>query len=124
MTTHPALRLLCLCVLLLMPPLLAPPPALADSFVAGTEDLPLMPELQPVAGSALSFDKPQGRIVEAQARGKVTRAAVLRFYAQTLPQLGWRPTGSNAWQREGEKLQLDFHGQDGALTVGFTLAPR
>jgi hypothetical protein len=124
MITRRPLRLLCLFALLLMPPLLASPPALADRFVAGTEDLPLMPELQPIAGSALSFDKPQGRIVEARAKGKVTRAAVLRFYAQTLPQLGWQPAGRNAWQREGEKLQLDFHGQDGALTVGFTLAPR
>ncbi|HZB93065.1 MAG TPA: hypothetical protein VE397_16580 [Stellaceae bacterium] len=108
--------------LLLM--LLAPLPALADSFVAGTEDVPLMPGLLPVAGSALDFDKPQGRIVEAQARGKVTRAAVAAFYAQTLPQLGWSPLGRDAWQREGETLRLDFHGADGALTVGFTLSPR
>lgn len=124
MTVHPALRLLCLAALLLTLPLPAMPPAFADSFVAGTEDLPLMPELEPVAGSAMSFDKPQGRIVEAQAKGQVTRAAVLRFYSQTLPQLGWRPAGRNAWRREGEKLQLDFRGRDGALTVGFTLAPR
>jgi hypothetical protein len=104
--------------------LLTPLPALADSFVAGTEDVPLMPELQPVEGSALTFDKPQGRIVEAQARGKVTRAAVHAFYAETLPQLGWKPAGAEAWQREGETLRLDFHGADGALTVGFTLSPR
>jgi hypothetical protein len=104
--------------------LLAPPPALADSFVAGTEDVPLMPGLQPVAGSALTFDKPQGRIVEAQASGKVTRAAVQRFYGASLPQLGWRPAGADAWRREGETLRLDFHGADGALTVGFTLSPR
>ena len=113
------LRRIALLLLLLMPL-----PALADSFVAGTEDVPLMPELQPVDGSALTFDKPQGRIVEAQASGKVTRAAVHAFYAQTLPQLGWKPAGPEAWQREGETLRLDFHGPDGALTVGFTLSPR
>ena len=104
--------------------LLMPLPALADSFVAGTEDVPLMPELQPVEGSGVTFDKPQGRIVEAQARGKVSRAAVHTFYAETLPQLGWKPAGAEAWQREGETLRLDFHGADGALTVGFTLSPR
>ena len=104
--------------------LLAPLPALADSFVAGTEDVPLMPGLQPVAGSALTFDKPQGRIVEAQASGKLARAAVQRFYAATLPQLGWKPTGADAWRREGETLRLDFHGPDGEITVGFTLSPR
>jgi hypothetical protein len=108
-------------VLLLL--LLTPLPALADSFVAGTEDVPLMPGLQPVAGSAISFDKPQGRIVEAQASGKVTRAAVRQFYASTLPQLGWKPAGAETWRREREMLRLDFRGQDGELTVGFTLSP-
>ncbi len=104
--------------------LLVPAPALADSFVAGTEDVPLMPGLQPVAGSALTFDKPQGRIVEAQARGALARGAVQRFYAATLPQLGWKAAGADAWRRDGETLRLDFHGSDGALTVGFTLSPR
>lgn len=104
--------------------LLLPRAALADDFVAGTEDVPLMPGLRPVAGSALTFDKPQGRIVEAQASGKVTRAAVHDFYAATLPQLGWKPAAGNAWRREGETLRLDFHGHDGELTVGFTLSPR
>jgi hypothetical protein len=103
--------------------LLAPPPALAQGFVAGTEDVPLMPGLQPVEGSALTFDKPQGRIVEAQAKGALARGAVQRFYAATLPELGWTPAGADAWRREGETLRLDFHGPDGALTVGFTLSP-
>jgi hypothetical protein len=97
--------------------------ALADEFVAGTEDLPLMPGLAAVAGSSLVFDKPQGRIVEAQAAGKVSRSAVQSFYGATLPQLGWTSAGANAWRREGELLRLDFHGQDGALTVGFSLSP-
>lgn len=104
--------------------LLTPLPAQADSFVAGTEDVPLMPGLRPVAGSSLAFDKPQGRIVEAQAAGKVTRAAVHQFYATTLPQLGWKHAGAEAWRRESEMLRLDFHGPDGDLTVGFTLSPR
>ena len=109
-------------VLLLM--LTVPVSALADDFVAGTEDVPLMPGLAPIEGSALTFDKPQGRIVEAQARGKVSRSAVHRFYAATLPQLGWKAAGAYAWRREDETLRLDFHGRDGALTVGFTLSPR
>lgn len=116
------LRRLVLSFLLLLA--LAPEAARADAFVAGTEDVPLMPDLQPVAGSALTFDKPQGRIVEAQAKGSVTRAAVLAFYGQTLPQLGWKPEGVHAWRREGETLRLDFRGRDGDLTVGFTLSPR
>jgi len=96
----------------------------ADAFVAGTEDLPLMPGLDTVRDSGLVFDKPQGRIVEAHATGKVTRAAVRRFYAATLPELGWAAEGPRSWRREGERLRIDIKGRDGDLRVGFTLSPR
>jgi hypothetical protein len=109
--------------LLLVPALAPGMPARADEFVPGTEDLPLMPGLSPVAGSSLVFDKPEGRIVEAQAKGKLTRDAVARFYVQTLPQLGWSAAGANLWRREGERLKLEYRGPDGNLTVGFTLSP-
>jgi hypothetical protein len=98
--------------------------ARAAEFVAGTEDVPLMPGLEPVEGASLVFDKPEGRIVEAQARGKLARATVRDFYSAALPQLGWSEAGSNAWRREGELLRLDFRGRDGDLTVGFTLSPQ
>jgi hypothetical protein len=111
-----------LTVLLLL--LLAPGTALAGGFVAGTEDLPLMPGLAPIAGSSLIFDKPEGRIVEAQAHGQVSRGAVNDFYAATLPQLGWESAGANAWRRDSEKLRLEVSGRDGDVTVGFTLSPR
>ena len=103
--------------------LLAPGAARADDFVPGTEDVPLMPGLAPVVGSSLVFDKPEGRIIEAQARGAVSRSAVSAFYEASLPQLGWKAAGVGAWRRETELLRLDFHGRDGALTVGFTLRP-
>lgn len=107
-----------LCVLL---PLAA---ACADAFVPGTEDVPLMPGLTPVAGSAVVFDKPEGRIVEAQAAGKVTRAAVRAFYEASLPRLGWTAAGADAWRRESEVLRLDYREERSRLTVGFTLSPQ
>ena len=99
-------------------------PAGAADFVAGTEDVPLMQGLVPVEGKSLAFDKPEGRIVEAEARGPLARAKVRDFYGATLPQLGWRAAGPDAWQRDGEVLRLAFHGRDGDLTVGFTLSPQ
>jgi hypothetical protein len=98
--------------------------AFADAFVPGTEDVPLMPGLTPVAGSSLVFDKPEGRIVEAQASGKVTRAAARAFYGASLPQLGWTAASGDAWRREGEVLHLDYREERGILTVGFTLSPQ
>src|SRR5690348_16480802 len=108
-------------LLCLMMPLGA---AFADAFVPGTEDVPLMPGLAPVAGSSVVFDKTEGRIVEAQAAGKVTRAAARAFYDASLPRLGWTALGTDAWRREGEVLRLDYREERGILTLGFTLSPQ
>ena len=107
--------------------LLAAMPASAQTlaaYVPGTEDVPLMPGLANEAESGLVFDKPQGRIVEATAHGAVSRHAVLAFYRESLPQLGWYPAGDGNFQRDGERLSLEFGGSDGNLQVGFTLSPR
>src|SRR5438445_12733236 len=116
-------------VLLLIGTLLAAPPVAAQKgmragFVAGTEDLPLMPGLRNQESTLVVFDKPQGRIVEIEARGKVTRAAAEKFYAASLPPLGWIADGAHRWRRDGEGLKLDIKGRDGDLRVGFSLAPR
>lgn len=98
--------------------------AVAETFLSGLEDVPLMVGLVEVEGSAFTFDKPQGRIVEVRAIGKVTRAQVLEFYDETLPQLGWRALGGGRFGREGETLRLDFEpaGKAG-LSVRFSLVP-
>ena len=95
----------------------------SGGFIAGIEDLPLMAGLVEDAAAGLVFDKPEGRIVEAVAAGPVERAAVKAFYAATLSQLGWRPAGEGAYTREGEALRITVSGEDGAVTVHFSLAP-
>jgi hypothetical protein len=96
----------------------------APGFLAGTEDVPLMPGLSNDASTLVVFDKPQGRIVEVEAKGKVTRAAVAKFYDESLPALGWSADGASSWTREGEGLRYAFKGRDGDLRVAFSLAPR
>lgn len=106
----------------------ASPAALAvgPGFVVGIGDLPLMEGLVPVAGQVVLFDKPDGRIVQAVARGDVAAAAVRGFYARTLPQLGWRPAGPDRYRRDGEALALEFVGppERGPVTVRFILNPQ
>jgi hypothetical protein len=96
----------------------------APDFVAGTEDVPLMPGLRNQENTLVVFDKPQGRIVEVEARGRVTRAAAEKFYADSLPPLGWVADGTHRWRRDGEGLRLDIKGRDGDLRVAFSLLPR
>ncbi|MSP81739.1 MAG: hypothetical protein EXQ94_02120 [Alphaproteobacteria bacterium] len=99
-------------------------PVLAQGFVTGIDDLPLMLGLAEVAGQGTVFDKAEGRIVEAYAVGNLTTADVADFYLATLPQLGWREVGELAWRREGEELAITFEETGGGLTVRFSLAPR
>ena len=103
---------------------LAATPGLADEFVAGTEDVPLMPGLAPLPNSDVVFDKPEGRIVEARAEGMTSRAKVEAFYAASLPPLGWKASGRDRWLRDAEQLRLDFAEKHDKLAVGFTLSPR
>ena len=98
--------------------------ARAGEFLSGFDDVPVMRGLSPVESKELVFDSPGGRIVEGYVAGNVTRSAVQRFYWSTLPQLGWERTGEQEFSREGERLRIGYTGQDGDLTVRFTLTPK
>ncbi len=110
--------------------LFALPALAADTFVAGVNDLPLMPGLRALPGDSTVFDAPAGRVVEAWAEGTVTRDTVQSFYRATLPQLGWSVTGPDLFRREGEALRLEFPPSgprgpraSGTLLIRFYLSP-
>ncbi len=94
-----------------------------EAFLAGLEDVPLMPGLAEIEDAGVVFDKPEGRIVEAYARGELSAAQVLSFYNATLPQLGWRAESGGRFRREGEVLRLAFTTAGKRLTVRFSLSP-
>ncbi len=102
---------------------LAALPAWAEGFLAAYEDLPLAPGLTEVAGAGVSFDSPAGRIVEAYGHGAVKVADILKFYAATLPQLGWTRESDTRYRREAEVLRLDPVAERQGLTVRFTVSP-
>ncbi|MGD9742033.1 MAG: hypothetical protein AB7V53_05285 [Dongiaceae bacterium] len=97
--------------------------AASPRFVAGLEDLPLMPGLNELTGSGFAFDSATGRIVEAYATGDLAQQQVLDFYAETLPQLGWEQASPRGFKREGERLSIEFVKGGNPLTVRFSLAP-
>jgi len=117
------LPLLALALALMLLPQARAPAYAADAFVAGTEDLPLMPGLVLVEGAGMQFDTPQGRIVEAYAKGAARREGVLDFYAATLPQLGWKAESRTSYRREGETLRLEIYEEAPGVTVRFYLSP-
>ena len=111
--------LLALCLLLL-----GPITGRADGgFLAGVEDLPLMPGLREIPEETLIYDKLDGRLVQAIASGESDLAALWRFYNETLPQLGWRRLATGHFVRDGEGLRITVEKNDAMLTVRFAIAP-
>ncbi|AUN30692.1 hypothetical protein [Niveispirillum cyanobacteriorum] len=110
--------------LILLTTVLLPGAGLA-AFVPGTEDVPLAPGLTASADDALVFDNPTGRIIQATATGVSDADAITRFYAETLPQLGWSRGKDGRWARGDEVLDIAI-AMDAAsrrLTVRFQLSP-
>lgn len=93
-------------------------------FVSVYEDLPLPASMTEVPGSALTFDSPDGRIVEADAKGRADKAAVLQFYHTALPQLGWTEDGPGRFHRDQDNLRIDVTGQGPEATAHFTISPK
>jgi hypothetical protein len=96
--------------------------AVAAAFFSAIEDMPLAPGLTEAPGASTVFDKADGRIVQLVATGPVTQDQVLRFYADALPQLGWRQADARTWRREAERLTIEVRpkGRDAELRISIT----
>lgn len=96
-------------------------------YLTAVADLPLPAGLVEDVDAGISFDKPEGRIVEAIARGSVPQADVAAFYRSSLPGLGWRrldeSVSGSRWQRGGETLSVDIVDGGNPLVVRFSIAP-
>ena len=87
-------------------------------------ELPLMEGLEEVPESSLSFDKPDGRIAEATYfSDTVTADAVLAYYEETLPQLGWSPEAESMFLREQDQLVIRSTQEEEEAIIVFSLSP-
>ncbi len=78
-------------------------------FFSMLQDIPLMSGLDELEDQTVSFDKPEGRIIESKALMQgITKDQVLYFYQITLPQFGWGKVAENQFFRNGEFLEIDF----------------
>ncbi len=80
-------------------------------FVEGLEDIPLPDGLTQVENGNLSFGNEEIRLIEAYLSSSVLDyAAVIHFYQQTLPQMGWKMKQKQdkliSFEREGESLDI------------------
>ena len=96
----------------------------ASKFIPGINDLPLMPGLVLKSETPVVFDTPGGRIVEVFAFGNIPSTRIRSFYGDTLPQLGWQPSGRNEFQRDKERLKIEISDENsGGRVVRFSVVP-
>lgn len=98
--------------------------------MSGFEDLPLMDGLKQSEDTAVSFDTPSGRIIEAYAQSnKIKKREIADFYNKTLPQLGWKRMDKKnkasgiSYAREGEVLTISIE-EGSPASVRFELMTR
>jgi hypothetical protein len=90
------------------------PMAAARSFLSTIADVPLADGLHELPDAGFVFDKPQGRIVQLTAshKAQMTQQALMAFYQNSLPNLGWQASESASglltFTRRGEILRLTF----------------
>ena len=84
-----------------------------------------MEGLHELPDQTVRFDKPEGHITEAVALIEgLTQREIEAFYAQTLPQFGWRSTGRNIYARQAENLALQFESFAGQNYVRVMVSPQ
>lgn len=81
------------------------------SFVEGLEDVPLPKNVTQIENGSLSFDNEEIRFFESYlAVEKQNFEHVVKFYNDTLPQMGWQKKGSAkqkiSFERDGESLEI------------------
>lgn len=99
--------------------------AQTPKFFSMMPDIPIKPGLEEIEEQALSFDKPQGRIIESIAEVQNGREDdILSYYQSSLPQLGWRQKNATTFTRDSERLILNFESYESKNFLRLTIQPR
>lgn len=79
----------------------------ADTFLPGTEDIPLMPELSVDITDNMDFDTPAGQIITLEgSSSKVKASDVYSFYQSVLPKMGWKQVKKGYFKRDKDTLRI------------------
>ena len=93
----------------------------AQDFIAGTEDIPLMENMVIEDNETISFDTPDGQILNLTGYTKASQTQVKTFYNNTLKTLGWVPQKGNTYMRDKDELSLTFTSTKNGTRVDFQL---
>lgn len=89
------------------------PVAQCTQFFQAAQDIPLMHGLIEDMQGTLTYDSPQGRIIESVSiLDGVNKENVRTYYNENLPAFGWQFSAPNEFVRHNEMLRLDFISED------------
>ncbi len=84
----------------------------AKDFVKGSEDIPLLSNLELIENDGVNFDSDSGSFVTVDYESPIALESVQGFYLRTLPEMGWRLIKNNAaesnFTRDNEKIRIEF----------------
>lgn len=79
----------------------------ADSFLAGTSDIPLMNGVDISPVEQMDFDTPMGQIITLEGVSKNhTGSEILSFYENVLPQMGWKESEKGVFLRQEDIFNI------------------
>ena len=77
-------------------------------FLPGSDGIPLMADLTPLADTFTQIGDAQGRLIDFSTKGDVTSQALFAYYDIALPNLGWKKQAPGLYQRQADQLQIFF----------------
>lgn len=84
----------------------------AKDFVKGSEDIPLVSNLELMENNNVDFDSASGSFVTVDYKSPIALVEVQVFYLKTLPEMGWRLVKNDATEssfvRDNEKIKIEF----------------
>lgn len=94
-----------------------------EAFMADL-DLPLFPGTLEVEEERVVFDSPDGRIIQAMARGDVSAEAAYDYYRVVVPSLGWVVSEKSTPDEQCDKaaqycLVASRDGESLVITISF-----
>lgn len=83
-----------------------------QEFVQGSQDIPLLENMEKTTDDSLDFDSNSGSIISSSYKSKSNKDEVKIFYIKTLPDMGWSVEknleNKVVFKREKEQLEIEF----------------
>lgn len=74
-----------------------------------------------VQESPAIFDKKEGQVLVSKVITQEALAAILKFYDQALPNLGWTKVADNTYRRKTQTLKIKIENKKNEQHVTFNL---